>query len=95
MSIFTKVIGLKEEVLNPSNLDYSQLMKEGEPSVIPSEEDDRGVVQDIWEHFDYKYMQPIFLKELIPHREFQIIKEQQQQLNPFGEQEEDNKEDEE
>ncbi len=95
MSIFTKVIGLKEEVVNPSNLDYTQLMKECEPSVTPSEEDDRGVVQDIWEHFDYKYMQPIFLKELIPHREFQIIKEQQKQLNPFGEQEEDNKEDEE
>lgn len=75
MSIFTKVIGLKEEIVNPSNLDYSQLMKDGEPAAIPLEEEERGVVQDIWEHFDYKYMQPIFLKEMIPHREFQIIRE--------------------
>jgi hypothetical protein len=69
MSIFTKFIGLKEEVVNPSNLDYSQLIKEGEVVSHP-EEEERGVVQDIWEHFDYKYMQPIFLKEMIPHREF-------------------------
>jgi NhaP-type Na+/H+ or K+/H+ antiporter len=27
MSIFTKVIGLKEETINPSNLDYSNLME--------------------------------------------------------------------
>jgi hypothetical protein len=37
--------------------------------------EERGVIQDIWEHFDFKYMQPIFLKELIPHREFQIIRD--------------------
>ncbi len=69
MSIFTKFIGLKEEISNPSNLDYSHLIKEGEVFSQP-EEEERGVAQDIWEHFDYKYMQPIFLKELIPHREF-------------------------
>ena len=40
--------------------------------------EERGVVQEIWEHFDFKYMQPIFLKELIPHREFQIIRDQNQ-----------------
>ena len=40
--------------------------------------EERRVVQDISEHFDFKYMQPIFLKELIPHREFQIIRDQNQ-----------------
>lgn len=36
MSIFTKIIGLKEETLNPSNLDYSSLVdKGGEAQVVP------------------------------------------------------------
>lgn len=43
MSIFTKFIGLKEEIVNPSNLDYSQLIKEGEVVTQP-EEEERGVV---------------------------------------------------
>lgn len=43
MSIFTKFIGLKEEIVNPSNLDYSQLIKEGEVITQP-EEEERGVV---------------------------------------------------
>ena len=43
MSIFTKFIGLKEEIVNQSNLDYSQLIKEGEVVTQP-EEEDRGVV---------------------------------------------------
>ena len=72
MSIFTKFIGLKEEQMSTSNLDYSQLMKEGDSLSEHNlaELEDRSLVQEIWEHFDYKYMQPIFLKELIPHREF-------------------------
>jgi NhaP-type Na+/H+ or K+/H+ antiporter len=43
MSIFTKFIGLKDEIVNPSNLDYSQLIKEGEVVNQP-EEEERGVV---------------------------------------------------
>jgi NhaP-type Na+/H+ or K+/H+ antiporter len=43
MSIFTKFIGLKEEIVNPSNLDYSQLIKEGDVITQP-EEEERGVV---------------------------------------------------
>lgn len=78
MSIFTKVIGLKEESPNPSNLDYSTLIAGTEPSVQPESQEEKGPIQEIWEHFDYKYMQPLFLKELIPHRDLLEIKAEEQ-----------------
>lgn len=78
MSVFTKVIGLKEETPNVSNLDYTTLIAGSEPPVQPESQQDKGPIQEIWEHFDYKYMQPLFLKELIPHRDLLEIKAESQ-----------------
>ena len=49
-------------------------------------QEDKGPIQEIWEHFDYKYMQPIFLKELIPQRDLLELKAA---TNPYEEEEEE------
>ena len=32
-------------------------------------EEERGPIQELWEKFDYKYMQPMFLKEMMPQHD--------------------------
>ncbi len=52
-----------------SNLDYSNLIKQDDSPTVTIQED-KSAIQDVWEDFDYKYMQPLFLREIIPnHRE--------------------------
>lgn len=47
MSIFTKIIGLKEETPNPSNIDYSNLIANGkpsEPALHPDHPEENGTI---------------------------------------------------
>lgn len=70
MSIFTKFIGMRHE--SSGNAEYSYLGGnmgvEGasQQDVKAPLEEEKGPLQELWEKFDYKYMQPIFLKEMMP-----------------------------